>query len=296
MKQKVTPATKSIVKVRYLGIMLTSLVQVPEIEQYLKAFPRAQWEKCAALTLRLGIRTAKSTCPFGVTIEALSKAVASASESSDTQEIKEKLNRLKATLDARRAQLDTSPKSQPISSKLQSPPGVRDKQLRIPTADKRIQLAQPPLRLTSRGEHAAAGGKNVPPKHLQIVESKIKAEVKRDIERFKSGETVAESSGKRSTQVESSRRRTEESYRQSKESRPPLDFGGTLAEPKTNLAIVEKLAGKGNSPRVDSGRGDRQSKETSNVLRIADDFLSDPLMATLSAHVSPKFSVAPWFR
>lgn len=230
--------------------MINVLLQVPEVEQYLRSFPRAQWDRCLLLTVRLGVKTAKDLCPYGVTLEGLSKLLL---ESTASGSVREQLKHLRASLEARK-------------SLHESRPAHRDRQVALHTV----------LRKARPAAEAAVTDSRSLPKYLQLVESKIKDEVQRDIQRFKSLETTSVLSPKRLLSPMSSARA---SY-------PPPFFGpdsprysAPLAEPRTNEAFAERLIGKSWShwPHL-------------NVLRIAEDFLSDPLMLSLSSRNSPKYN------
>jgi len=245
-------------------IMLNALLQVPEVQLYLRAFPRAQWDRCLTLTLQLGIKAAQDLCPYEVTLEALGKLLVPGGTT-----VREQLAQLRASLESRKS-----------LGEVRSKPGLRDRQLRVPSAGEQ-GLQQPPLRLTSRAsaETATSDFKSVP-KYLKVVESKIKAQVLRDIQRFKKGEISYELPAK---PVSSPARPQPASVRHSFPTFYSPDssgLGSMLAEPRTNEAFVERLVGKP-TPRY--------SDSHYSVLRIADDFLSDPLMASLSSHNSPKF-------
>lgn len=245
--------------------MLNGLLQIPDVQQYLRAFPRAQWDRCLTLTLQLGIKAAKDLCPYEVTLEGLGKLL----EPGVPKTVKDQLAQLRASLESRKSLSETKSRS-----------GLRERQLRVPSAGEKV-LQQPPLRITSRAsvETATTDFKSVP-KYLKVVESKIKADVKRDVDRFKRGEMTYEHPTK---EVSSHARYQPALVRNSfptPYSPESSGLGGMLAEPRTNEAFVERLVRKPTA---------RHSDSHCSVLRIADDFLSDPLMVSLSSHNSPKF-------
>ena len=238
----------------------------PEVERYLRHFPKVQWERGIELTLLLGIQTVYQRFPYGFTLDMLAKAVTpkTATERVTSPQQGKRVTDSPGSLTGRSYGTAPTP-DQPTRSSPHRRELHDSKRLRIPE--------KPPIESApqSKGE-----GKRLP-KHLRDVTSKIREEVQRDIQRYHSPERPS------SLQIDDSAWETRiKPYPAPapKSSKPASMNSSKLIEPRTNTAYAEKL-------------GARQTSD-SNVLRITDRFLADPFLATLSSQTSPKAAADLW--
>ena len=234
----------------------------PEVDRYLRHFPKVQWDRSLEATLLIGIQAVYKRFPYGFTLDMLLKAVPQQSETE--RELVRRPVESPGSLTGRSYGTAPTP-DQPSRLSPRRREAAESKRLRIPEKP-RVESAH----------HSHAEAKRVP-KHLKEVTSKIREEVQRDIQRYHSPDS------KDSLQIDASAWETRikpYSVPQTNGSKPSSADSSRLIEPRTNIAFAEKLGAR--------------IPADSNVLRITDRFLADPFMATLSSQTSPKADPRLW--
>ena len=261
--------------------MLQGVLRNPEIEQFLKHFPKLQWEKSLELALCIGVQTVYRRFPYGFTLDMLQRTLTqgdtSAPDSGKTQGSESPgsfTGRSHATAPTPEHQYAKEPvykaSSSPRRREIQE-----SKRLRIP--ERQAPISEKPK--------SHCDPKRLP-KHLKDVPSRIREEVKRDIERFHSTEDDSRWETRIKpyrTELPSSPPKPSlpQSQPPATRSKPGSTNSSLLVEPKTNTAYAEKLT-------AGERRTEAEAVTENSVLRITDKFLSDPFMATLSSQTSPK--------
>ena len=261
--------------------MIGNFTQYPEVEQYLRSFPPAQRQHCLELTMLLGVQTAKKRFPYGVTLEALTRAVERQGQSDlmDPGAMLERLRKIKV-----------EPAEEPRDVKSGKKSEVPEKRS---SHSKPVSIKPPAETLAVKAKADRKPSETRQHKHASE-ERKERPMKKPDtgIERFMPVQPPSkliyddeDDLDARETRIKPYVPKTS-SNRPSKEatvSRPDSKSKApaTLVEPRTNLAYVGKL-----SP----GLVPKSRQAESSILRITDDFLADPFIALLSNQTSPKLT------
>jgi len=265
--------------------MIANFTQNAEVEQYLRSFPPAQRQHCLELTMLLGVQAAKKRFPYGVTLEALSRAVEKQGQSDllDPGAMLERLRKMKVeqpedshdTRPSKKTEVsDKRTNSKPSSTK---PPA--EPVLSRPKGDRKPSETRPHRTPTEeRKERPTASKKQEPMDRFMPVQppSKLIYDEEDDLD---TKETRIKPYNPKPAPQRPSKDASPISRTESKgKAAPP----STLVEPRTNLAYVGKL-----SPGL--GQKSRPAAER-NILKITDDFLADPFIALLSNQTSPKLA------
>lgn len=263
-------------------VMLGTLMQNPEVEQYLRSFPHAQRQRCLELTMLLGVQTAKKYFPYGVTLEALGREVEKQGQSElDPGAMLERLRRIKGELleEGKTGKRSDVPEPHANGVDSKQPRSVRPSAELLPSQSK-----------SNHRPSITRQQKPAPETHKERPISSKKAEAERYMPVQPPSKVIYDDEDDLDTKETRIKPYIPKStpYRHSKDSSPisrteskgKSAASGPLTEPRTNLAYVGKLSpGLVQKPRLDPA---------SSILRITDDFLADPFLALLSKQTSPK--------
>lgn len=227
----------------------------PEVDRYLRHFPKVQWDRSLEVALLIGIQAVYKRFPYGFTLDMLQKAAFQQPE---------------AQLEAFKRPSDSPGNLTGRSYGTDQPSRTSPQRRELPDS-KRLRIPEKPRVESAHHSHAEA--KRLP-KHLKEVTSKIREEVQRDIQKYHSPER------KDTLQIDDSAWETRIKSYPAPQSKPSSANSSQLVEPRTNHAFAEQL-------------GARVPSE-SNVLRITDRFLADSFLATLSSQTSPTADPRLW--
>ena len=266
--------------------MLANLTQNAEVEQYLRSFPPAQRQHCLELTMLLGVQTAKKRFPYGVTLEALSRAVEKQAQSDllDPGAMLERLRKMKVEQPEESHDARPSKKSEPSdkranrgdSKPASSKPPAEPLPAR-PKGDRKPSDSRSHKTPTEEHKERPSKKQEMPVERFMPVQPPSKLIYDDEEDDMDTKETRIKPYIPKSAPTRPSKDSSPISRPESKgKAMPP----STLVEPRTNLAYVGKLSpGLVQKPRPNPER---------NILKITDDFLADPFIALLSNQTSPK--------